>query len=113
MSSCRATNANPVVAELRMLAAEFDELEQQDRNGGPGLLADGLDCASWRLRERAEQLEKLTVVHIVDAGVALCGRPGLPGDWPQGHQWVPLNEAFAANCQDCLAVARAPKKEKP
>lgn len=106
-------STNPVVAELRMLAAEFDELEQQDRNGGPGLLANGLNCASWRLRERAEQLEKLTVVHVVDAGVALCGRPGMPGYWPKGHQWVRRDESVAANCQECLAVARAPKGKRP
>ena len=28
-------------------------------------------------------------VHCLDYGQALCGMQGLPGDWPDGHVWLP------------------------
>lgn len=28
------------------------------------------------------------MIHILKYGFSLCGMPGFPGDWPEGHKWV-------------------------
>lgn len=48
------------------------------------------------------------VVHILHAGHALCGKPGVPGDWGPGHKWVArdtdaLGDRSETNCPGCLA----------
>ncbi len=50
------------------------------------------------------------VVHLLLGGQALCGKPGLPGEWEPGHRWVSaVNDDHgpreAANCPACLAAA--------
>ncbi len=42
-------------------------------------------------------------VHILKGGRALCGMPGLPGEWPPGNVWVGLDDP-AADCEACVAV---------
>lgn len=48
------------------------------------------------------------IVHILHAGHALCGKPGVPGDWGPGHKWVArdtdaLGDRSETNCPGCLA----------
>lgn len=45
------------------------------------------------------------VIHVLDGGVSICGMPGLPKDWPEGHRWVRINEAHMASCEVCKACA--------
>lgn len=41
-------------------------------------------------------------VHILAAGAALCGLPGLPCDWPKGNYWVSyLEDVAPATCEQC------------
>lgn len=40
-------------------------------------------------------------VHILSAGRALCGLPGMPKDWPEGHTWI----AFPKDWPEGLARA--------
>lgn len=48
------------------------------------------------------------IVHVVFSGHALCGMPGVPGQWPQQHRWVSLMKPDAQpNCVHCIAAARA------
>jgi len=52
-------------------------------------------------------IESLTppAVHILDAGVPLCGfSDKVPGEWPAGHKWVRRDEA-GATCPRCRAEA--------
>lgn len=48
-------------------------------------------------------------VHILSCGAALCGLPGVPRDWPEGHQWVPFldhqTRTGTATCDACIKVA--------
>lgn len=56
---------------------------------------------------------EVSLVHILDAGRALCGQLGVPRDWPNGEYWIPramvadhLN-AHAPDdrlCRPCLEV---------
>lgn len=47
------------------------------------------------------------IVHILLEGRALCGMPGLPGEWPEGHAWLAFNDSGAvdASCAVCLSAA--------
>jgi len=49
----------------------------------------------------------LVTVHILRHGFALCGLPGLPGDWPKANVWVYMEEEEASkvNCVACAARA--------
>lgn len=40
-------------------------------------------------------------VHVLDRGFAICGLPGVPSTWPEGHRWVRLEEARRATCPGC------------
>ena len=60
-----------------------------------------------KLPSEAEEL-----VHILWHGKALCGQPGLPCEWPAGHQWVGLPDvkeqdaevkSKATWCPGCMA----------
>lgn len=42
------------------------------------------------------------VVHVLTAGAALCGQPGLPKNWPKNHWWVRVEDVAQANCPGCL-----------
>lgn len=44
---------------------------------------------------------KKQVVHILVAGRALCGLPGIPRDWPDGHMWVHAEGVKQATCRSC------------
>ncbi len=49
------------------------------------------------------------VVHLIKHGRALCGKGGLPEDWPRGHCWVSfedIDNAHRVNCPRCMAVLR-------
>lgn len=39
--------------------------------------------------------------HIFDKGRALCGMPGRPVDWPQGHDWVAMADGRHCTCHKC------------
>lgn len=42
-------------------------------------------------------------VHILFEGRALCGLPGLPKDWPEGHVWIAFDDPRrdVATCPVC------------
>lgn len=39
--------------------------------------------------------------HILFQGSALCGRIGLPKDWPEGEKWVYADDLEHATCEGC------------
>lgn len=50
-------------------------------------------------------------LHILRHGASLCGLPGVPADWPDGHKWIDERGFFllepavqATGCAGCLAV---------
>ena len=45
------------------------------------------------------------IVHVLQGGFALCGVEGVPGDWPDGHKWVSLQDIADATCVTCLSRA--------
>lgn len=74
----------------------------------PEMSLDSLDyldrgrLATWSEVARATRREARTV-HVLHAGQALCGQPGLPHEWPPGHMWVSLQESKMATCRHCRA----------
>jgi hypothetical protein len=40
-------------------------------------------------------------VHILRGGSALCGIPGVPCEWPEGHRWTDEAKADVATCSGC------------
>lgn len=48
------------------------------------------------------------LIHILKHGQAMCGKPGVPGDWKDGHRWIGFNrpdqfeEQSPFTCQPCL-----------
>ncbi len=55
--------------------------------------------------------QAIPTTHILRFGRALCGRQGVPDNWPPGHSWVAFNspeDLPKASCQECLA-----KKDEP
>lgn len=45
----------------------------------------------------------IPVVHILDRGLPLCRfTTDVPGEWPDGHQWVGLDDTEPATCVACL-----------
>jgi hypothetical protein len=62
------------------------------------------------------QLMAEFTVHFLLEGRALCGRPGVPGDWGPDHKWVRTDSdeggpRSAANCPRCLAVRSAQNRD--
>ncbi len=49
----------------------------------------------------------MMIVHILDAGYPLCGfaYPKLPGEWPEPHRWVGLDDKEESTCSRCRAKA--------
>lgn len=44
-------------------------------------------------------------VHVLRYGMTLCAfgvEHGVPGRWPEGHQWASVPDAAKANCEACL-----------
>lgn len=49
-------------------------------------------------------------VHVLHEGRALCGKPGVPGEWMPGHTWVYRDDyraLRAANCPGCVEALLA------
>ena len=44
-------------------------------------------------------------VHILREGYALCGLPGIPREWPEGHRWVRVEERNRVTCSACKRKA--------
>jgi hypothetical protein len=44
-------------------------------------------------------------VHVLCGGFALCGIPGVPADWPDGHRWVRKEDRGRATCSICKRLA--------
>jgi len=43
--------------------------------------------------------------HLLKTGRALCGFPGIPGEWPKGHDWLPWTTIRKhAVCAECVAA---------
>lgn len=45
-------------------------------------------------------------VHLLKHGRSLCGMPGLPKDWPEGHVWVSVKDeelASEVTCGKCVS----------
>lgn len=56
------------------------------------------------------------VVHLLQAGRALCGMKGVPGEWPDGHRWVSYYDeenAAEVNCMKCLSCLFALEVARP
>ncbi len=52
-----------------------------------------------------------SIVHLLHEGRALCGKPGVPGEWGPGHQWVSTSSddygpRWKANCAGCVTTAQ-------
>lgn len=45
-------------------------------------------------------------IHILWKGRTICGLPGIPRDWPDGHSWVRVEDAERATCVHCVAVLK-------
>lgn len=43
-------------------------------------------------------------IHVVHHGQALCGQGGVPSSWPEGMNWVRLEDAGVATCDWCIAA---------
>ena len=52
--------------------------------------------------EKRKKTAPLATVHILHEGRSLCGLPGVPKDWPDGHTWVGRAERGKATCDACL-----------
>jgi hypothetical protein len=44
----------------------------------------------------------LQIVHILQEGCVLCGFPGIPGAWPEGHRWVASDDPNVEKLVTCL-----------
>jgi len=42
------------------------------------------------------------LIHILDAGAALCGRAGAPITWDAHEAWVDLEHVHLATCPQCI-----------
>lgn len=51
------------------------------------------------------------IVHILVAGRALCGEPGTPNQWPEGHWWVDTDHVQNATCQRCVAEFKSHRRK--
>lgn len=43
------------------------------------------------------------IVHGLHFGISLCGKPGVPAEWPLDHRWVPKDAWTDITCEECLA----------
>jgi len=51
--------------------------------------------------------DPVVTIHVLRHGRALCGfMPGVvPGFWPEGREWIRLEEAKDATCDACKRAA--------
>jgi len=47
----------------------------------------------------------IRLIHILDAGAALCGRAGAPITWDANEAWVDLEHVHLATCPACIEKA--------
>ena len=53
--------------------------------------------------KKKEQFKE--VIHGLSGGKAICGLPGIPKEWPEGHQWVdPKRAGGVLTCPTCIMV---------
>jgi hypothetical protein len=56
-------------------------------------------------------LRPADTVHILYHGKPLCDfHPGVPGNWPEGHKWVSVDDPKEVNCMTCNNVYQGMKK---
>jgi hypothetical protein len=76
---------------------------------------DEVDLRLDAIEARVKALEALSSphprLHILRHGASLCGLPGVPADWPDGHKWIDERGFFllepavqATGCPGCLAA---------
>ena len=44
----------------------------------------------------------IRLIHILDAGAAICGRAGAPITWDANEAWVDREHAHLATCPGCI-----------
>ena len=68
------------------------------------------DCVGFPCPEHQPLRAVERVVHQLDAGRALCGKRGVPGEWGPRHVWVSIHQGpvSAVNCPGCLLVRDRP-----
>lgn len=55
----------------------------------------------------------MKIVHVLVAGQALCGKPGVPKEWEQDHIWANRQEALNLTDGELKGVELCPQcKEK-
>ncbi len=46
--------------------------------------------------------DEILTVHVLRAGLAVCGLEGVPALWPDGHRWTAPDVLEDATCRSCL-----------
>lgn len=89
----QVTQLVKVVASLGALkGAEI--LEQLQRTGALQIDVNGEGVAT--INRDAEPK-----IHILFHGLALCGLPGIPAEWPDGDRWVSVDDKDKSTCEGC------------
>jgi len=83
-------------------AAERADKEDPDTTPGhpDNPMGMGWDKAKPGTDKTVTQIQKVAVVHYLQAGRAPCGIQGVPKVWPAGHLWSAYWEEV--DCPDCL-----------
>ncbi len=45
------------------------------------------------------------IIHVLHGGVTPCAMKGVPGEWPDGHKWVRLQDWPKSTCHECRETA--------
>lgn len=51
-----------------------------------------------------EHAREAPTIHLLRGGLALCGLPGMPRDWPLGHRWTSFRSPEDATCSACVGA---------